>query len=61
MEPIKEQNESNKHIGVIDQGGDGMNDIPKAKKDLMSAFSKQRGSMTKKKPSVWRREAVWGI
>jgi hypothetical protein len=61
MEPIKEQNEFNQSISVIGQSNDGINDIPKAKKDLMSAYSKQRGSITKKKPSVWRKEAVWGI
>ena len=35
---------------------------PKAYKDLMSSYNKQqKNSINKKKPAVWRKEAVWGI
>ena len=68
MEPINERHEFSQEMATMDKGDNegGLEDDitakPKAYKDLMSSYNKQqKDGIKKKKPAVWRKEAVWGI
>lgn len=63
MEPINERNEFSQDLMDNNEKlEDSLNAKPDAYKDLMTSYNKQmKDGIKKKKPAVWRKEAIWGI